>query len=238
MKRFHCLFLTLFLFLDSSPTPQISHKHSGFNWLLLTTIAGGLVLASILIWYLNQHRYKSRFVNRYPVLGGWLVLVGIGTMITPLSYLLEIYWQWNSQKNINYFYYFFHDESDSFSPFKGYYTLFAIFFDVIMLVYAVFLVTIFFQRRASFRIHYLLFKIITLLLLTLDVFLIYKGYSSSGSVNTTRMLTRETVSLAGLFISACIWVPYIWFSERSKHTFTNETGDEEEYGTETSQQQL
>ena len=107
-----------------------------------------------------------------------------------------------------------------------------------MLVYAVFLVTIFFQRRASFRIHYLLFKIITLLLLTLDVFLIYKGYSSSGSVNTTRMLTRETVSLAGLFISACIWVPYIWFSERSKHTFTNETGDEEEYGTETSQQQL
>lgn len=203
-------------------------ENTGFNWLLLVTIGAGLLLAIILIWYLNIHSYKSKFENRYSSIGGWLVLVGIGAMITPLSYLLQIYRQWNTEKNINYYYYFFHEESDFFSPAKGYYTLFASFYDVMMLVYAVFLVTIFFQKRASFRIHYLFFKIISLLFIAIDVFIIYNNYSDSSSMEDRVILMRQTSSLVGLFVSACIWVPYIWFSERSRHTFTNERDEEEE----------
>ena len=205
-------------------------ESTGFNWLLLLTIACGLFLASILIWYLNAHPYKSRFENRYSTVGGWLILIAIGVMITPLSYLLEMYKQWDTEKDINYYYYFFHEESHFFSPLKGYYTLFTILFNAMMLVYAVFLVTIFFQRRASFRVHYTLFKLISVLFLTIDVIILYQNDPDS-TLEGRRLFTRQTASLIGLFISACIWVPYVWLSERSRHTFTSETGDEEEYET-------
>jgi transglutaminase-like putative cysteine protease len=203
-------------------------ENAGFNWLLLLTITFGIVLAGIAIWHLNKLSFKSHFENKYSSIGGWLLLIGFGLLITPLNYLVTIYNEWNEQKDINYFYYYFHEESDFFSPLKGYYTLFINFFDVLMLVYAVFLVSIFFQKRTCFRFHYVTFKLITTFFLIVHVIVIYQGYSEENStMDERRELTRQTASLVGTFIASCIWVPYIWFSERSRHTFTHENGDEE-----------
>lgn len=204
-------------------------ENVGFNWLLLLTILLGLTLASIIIWYLNKYSLKSNFENRYSSIGGWLILVGFGLLITPLNYLIIIYNEWNDQKDINYLYYYFHEESEFFSPLKGYFTLFANFFEVLMLVYAVFIVTIFFQKRTSFRHHFVWFKLITIFFLIIQVVIIYRGYSDeSSSMDERREMTRKTASLVGALLTCCIWAPYVWFSERSRHTFTNETGEEDE----------
>lgn len=204
-------------------------ENAGFNWLLLLSIVFGLVLASIVIWHLNKHSLKSNFENRYPSIGGWLILVGIGLLVTPLNYLVTIYNEWNEQKGTDYLYYYFNEESDFFSPLKGYYTLFVNFFDVLMLVYAVFLVTIFFQKRTSFRIHFILFKLINVFFLIIHMIILYHGYSDeNSSLEERRELTRTTAGLVGGVITCCIWIPYIWLSERSRHTFTNETGEEDE----------
>lgn len=204
-------------------------ENTGFNWLLLFSILSGLVLASIAIWHLNNYSLKSNFENKHASIGGWLILVGLGLLITPLNYLVTIYNIWDAQKDTNYLYYYFNEESDFFAPLKGYYTLFSNFFDVFMLVYAVFLVTIFFQKRASFRIHYVCFKLIAIFFLIIHIVIIYQGYSDeSSSMEDRRELTRKTAALAGGFVTCCIWIPYVWFSERSRHTFTNETGEEDE----------
>lgn len=214
-------------------------EHRGFNWLLLLTIVLGITSSSILIWYLNRKSFKSNFENRYPSIGGWLILVGFGLLLTPLNYLVTIYNEWNDERDMNYFYYFFHEESDFFSPLKGYYTLFYNFLEVIMLVYAVFLVTIFFQKRNSFRLHFVVFKLVTMFFLIVHVVIAYLGYSDTGSsLEDRRELTRQTASLMGTFIATCIWVPYVWFSERSRHTFTHEHGDEDDEELHSSHQQL
>jgi hypothetical protein len=206
---------------------QYRNENSGFNWLLLLTIIFGFLVSGIVIWHLNNQNYKSHFEKKYNSIGGWLIIVGIGAMITPLFYLLKIYRQWDKQKNVDYYFHYFQKDSVFFSPLKGYYTLFTIFFDIMMLVYAVFLVTIFFQQRASFRPHYTLFKLLTLFFLIMDVLIIHHTHAHSEGLDTKRLLTRQYISLTSLFIGTCIWVPYVWFSERSKHTFINETGDEE-----------
>jgi hypothetical protein len=215
-------FINYNLVLSLEETPY-KKENTGLNWLLLLTLFTGVFAACILVWYINKQPFKNDFEPRYSSIGGLLVLVGIATLMTPLSLLFAIFQQWESVKTLDYFYYYFNEESDHFSPLKGYYTLSVNFLNVVMMVYSVFLVTIFFQKKASFRPYYSIFKIFNILLLIIDVFIIYQTYSDNSSLEERRILSRQTTALFGLLIGSCIWVPYVWFSERSKHTFTNDT---------------
>jgi hypothetical protein len=210
----------LILSLEETPSEK---ENPSFNWLLLLTLFGGVLAGSVLIWYLNKHPFKGNFETRYSSIGGLLILVGITSLITPLSFFFTIFEQWENQRTVDYFYYYFDEGSPHFFPIKGYYALSMHFINVVMTVYSIFLVTIFFQKRASFRRYYCLFRIVNVLLLVIDVIVIYYSYSRNSTLAERKIISGQTAALFGSFIGSCIWVPYIWFSERSKHTFTNDT---------------
>jgi hypothetical protein len=215
-------FINYNIVLSLEETPD-KGESTQFNWLLLLTLFAGALAGGILVWYLNKHPLKSNFENRHSSIGGFLVLVGIAILITPLSFISSIFQQWESERAVDYFTYYFNEESNHFSPIKGYYTLFMNFINVVMTIFSVFLVTIFFQKRSSFRPYYSIFKIVNILFLIIDVIIIYQAYSGSSALEGRKIVSRQTASLFLLFIGSCVWVPYIWFSERSKHTFTNDT---------------
>lgn len=198
----------------------------GFNWLLLLIILSGLALASTLVWHLNSHEVKSSFEKRYHSIGGWLVVVGIGVFVSPLSYILILLREWGVDKNVNYYYYFFHENSFYFSPVEGCLKLLIIFSQSFLLVYSVFIVTIFSQKRAAFRFHFSIYKFAVLLLSILNIVVVHMN-NTAPSIESRRLFVSEIGTLVGVIISVGIWVPYVWYSERSRHTFTDRiSGDE------------
>ncbi len=193
----------------------------GFNWILLLTILSGLLVTAIVVVILYKRSSVTAYENRYDSIGSWLVLLGIGISISPLSLLFALYKEYYDEMGLNYLVYFFHEESSYFSPLRGYFTLFVAFINSAMLVFTVFIAVLYFQKKASFRVYFSFFRIFDTLFLIVNVIVIHSIYGDSTDVAERKILSGETSAMISVFIVSCIWVPYVWFSERSRHTFTN-----------------
>lgn len=139
-------FINYNIVLPLEETPD-KKEDTSFNWLLLFTLLAGILGGCVLVWYLSNHPFSGNFENNYSSIGGLLIFVGIAALITPLSFISSIYQQWETEKTLDYFTYYFNEESAHFSPLKGYYALSMNFVNVIMTIFSVFLVTIFFKER-------------------------------------------------------------------------------------------
>ena len=190
-------------------------------------IIAGLILSSILCWYIYKHPSKNNYESRYNSIGGWLVLVGIGVSITPLTIIFTMYNNCAGEMNVNYLVYFFDEKSSYFSPLKGYYALFLNFFNAMIFAASILLIILFYQKKNSFRIFYAGFKIFNTLFIIINVIVLHKFYSDSLDLSERAQLSKETTGMVRLIVQACIWVPYVLISERSKHTFTNGNFTEE-----------
>lgn len=195
----------------------------GFNWPLLLTILGAFLISSILSLFLYKKPNESIYINKYSSIGGWLILVGIGVTLTPIGLLASLYSEYHAEMDVNYIVYFFNIESDYFSPLIGYFTFFIAFINSLMCAFSIFILIIFYQKKASFRLYFSLFKLFNCLFLILDVIVLYNIYGNSSDMAERTMLSSQTTTMMRVLIQSCIWVPYVWFSERSKHTFTRET---------------
>ena len=195
----------------------------GFNWPLFTALLTGLLLSAILLWYLYRLRHYSDYESRYDSIGGWLVFVGIGMIVNPLSLLYGIYNECYEEMGINYAAFYFNETSSYFAPLKGYFTLFVAFVNTLMFCFSIMLAILFYQKKAVFRWYYAFFRIFNVLFLIFDVIVLYSIYGDSTDTGERAMLSKETSALFRVLFQSCIWVPYVWFSERSRHTFTNGT---------------
>lgn len=193
----------------------------GFNWALVLTLLSGFVFSSIIIWYLYKQPHDSNFDKRYDSIQGWLVIVGIVLTLNPITLLFSLYNQCEGEMGVNYAVYFFSEESTYFSPMRGYFSLFVTFINTLMLTFSIFVVIIFYQKKASFRPYYSFFRIFNAIFLIINLIILNSYYGDSNLPEERAMLSTETSGMIRVFIQTCIWVPYIWFSERSKHTFTN-----------------
>jgi hypothetical protein len=206
----------------SQEKPQIDGM-IGFNWPLLLTIIAGLVLAAILIWYLYHRPYQSMYDNRYSAIGGWLVIVGIGITLNPLTLLYGIYNSCEGEMGVNYAVFFFDEKSSYFSPLKGYYTLFVTLMNTLMFGFTIFIAILFYQKKATFRLYYTFFRIFNSAVLIIDVIILHGFYGDSTSPDERALLSKETTGMIKVVLQSLIWIPYIWISERSKYTFTKST---------------
>ena len=196
----------------------------GFNWSLVLTLLAALLLSSILIWHLYHKPYQTsygfNFNPNYSSIGGWLVLLGIGVTLNPLLLLYAVYSEYSTEMNVNYLVYFFDPESSYFNPIKGYYAYFIAAANTCLFVFSILIVIVFFQKKTQFRLYFVIFRTFNSVFLIVNLIILYQFYGDSTDISERVLLNKETTSMIKVLVQSCIWVPYIWFSERSRFTFT------------------
>lgn len=187
---------------------------SNINWLLIILSVFVAVILIFIVSKLYKKDLASDIIYREGIpIGGWLVLVGIGIIVTPFYMIYSI--------SLNEFFNLESWEFISSPKSEGYNALWSIAFvlelmmNVVFVVYLIFLIILFFKRRSTFPIHYISFKIINLVLIVTDYYLLLQ-------IESDYLVADDSAikAVVKVFIGAAIWIPYMLFSERVKDTFT------------------
>ncbi|MBI2268987.1 MAG: DUF3857 domain-containing protein [Bacteroidetes bacterium] len=200
---------------------DVNAKVYGFNWLLMLTSLVSIIFSSILCYQLYKRPYVSKFEKKYDQIGGWLVLVGLGIIFTPIVLSYEVVKLYSDEISINYFYFFFDKSSEYYQPLKGYYVIVENLGNMFLIVASILIIVLFFKKKSSFRVYYSGYRIFNLAFLIIDLILIYGFVDTPVSAEDKILINTEMASVAKMFVQTCIWVPYILFSDRSRHTFVN-----------------
>ncbi len=197
----------------------ISTDGNAFNWLLASTILIFLGLSIYLGFKFYKKTFNYNHIETHTSIGGWLVLVSLGICLTPLVVLVQMILILKDDLFSNAHLDLLDRSSTNYDPFRAGYSLLANGCNTFLFVGSIFLIFIFFQRKNSFRPYYVFFKSFNLLVLFADLLVLYH-YSGENSLDNSAEITKETTAFVRMFIQSCIWIPYIWISERSKGTFT------------------
>ena len=145
-------------------------------------------------------------------LGGWLILVGLGVIISPLYSLMAI----NEylpifQENLI-------EELVSINPFWEYYIWTEIIVNLIIFLCSVYAVFLFFTKKTFFPKFYICLLCGISAFMVLDtvvgeMLLQEIDYEEQYTDSESRMETGKAL------LSTIIWVPYLLFSKRVKATF-------------------
>lgn len=161
-------------------------------------------------------------------LGGWLVLIGFGLVISPFKIAYDLYTApvyfnnviWSRLFDLN---------NTSVNMLTGLLMLFELVYNYANLILVILLTVLYFRRRSVFPRMCVFYYLLTLTVLVLDTWL-------SNLLTAIESDTVEKVSemndIARSIIGTIIWVPYLLRSERVRKTFVERapaTADLEEY---------
>lgn len=204
-----------------NPVQSIVNTDSiGFNWPLLVSLIIALCIALFVGFKFYARKFSYSHLQTYDTIGGWLVIVAIGVCLSPITLIIQLAGILPDELKSNYFVYLFDSESTAYNPWRGVYVLISQSSNIFIVVASIFLIFIMFKRKNSFRPYFVAIKLFNASLLIIDLFVLYK-ISNESSLEDNNNINKETTSTIRTIISYAIWVPYVWYSERSKHTFTN-----------------
>lgn len=206
----------------SSYRQDNSKLNQSFNWPLLLSLLFGAMAVLFLIYQLRLRPYKSIHRKEYDTIGGWLILPALGLGISPLKLFFDLFNTYKNQFSINYYDVFLEPSSMAFSPIRGYYAIIFPFFNVALFGFIVYLLVLFIKQKPSLRPYYCIYQIIHLLILVIDLVFTYSFYGNSDAFEDRKYLSSQTTAFVRTLVGILIWVPYIWFSERSQKTFADE----------------
>ncbi|NVJ61241.1 MAG: DUF2569 domain-containing protein [Gammaproteobacteria bacterium] len=149
-------------------------------------------------------------------LGGWLILVGIGVVISPfrlLATLVPTYLPifedgtWEALTT---------EGSEYYTQYFDYLLIGEIFFNGLMILSSLALIYLYFSKHYFFPKLYIIIITASLVFIPLDAWLVTLIFPSE------EMFDMETLREFGrTLIAGLIWVPYMLVSQRVKLTFTN-----------------
>lgn len=198
----------------------INSETNGFNWPLVLIIIVALLVSFFVSFKLYHKSFNYPYIQQYDTIGGWLVIVAIGICFTPLLLLIQLVGMFSDDISTNYFTYLFNSESTAYCPWRGIYVIISHTLNIFLFVSSFFMIFLLFKRKNSFRLYFVVLKLFNAVFLVFDLIVLFQ-ISNENTIEESKMLEKEATSLGRTIISYCIWVPYVWFSERSKHTFTN-----------------
>jgi transglutaminase-like putative cysteine protease len=150
-------------------------------------------------------------LEKHNSIGGWLILPAIGLCISPFRLVYDLY----STEYFNYTNWQILTDSNfaAYNPALGSLIAVEMIINFAILIYAIVLAVMFFQRRTSAPLFMMAFYIVTVLFVFTDS-LVAESFGVEGfDDETTKTVIRGA-------IGAAIWVPYFLVSERVKGTFT------------------
>ncbi|RYV01239.1 DUF2569 domain-containing protein [Shewanella sp. OPT22] len=149
-------------------------------------------------------------------IGGWLVLVALGIIISPLRmiyFFITTYFPifsdgtWEALTTVG---------SDFYSPFWAPLLVSETVINLLMLIASFYLIFLFFSKQKSLPKWYFGLSVFT------TVFIILDAYAITLVLPDMEVFDSETTrEVARTLFSLLIWSPYLLFSERSKNTFIN-----------------
>lgn len=166
----------------------------------------------------RDFRKKSTYERyddiRLKGLGGWLILVGIGLVLTPIIYLVQI-WIYQLQPLIDY--------GQFFVLFPALKTMLIceLLVNLALFVFSLHVLALFFKMHHLFPQRFIIFYIAGIVVILLDfwavdAFLSPVFFHAAFDGGIAREFLRE---LLPPFISGAIWIPYMLMSRRVKMTF-------------------
>ena len=150
-------------------------------------------------------------------LGGWLIFVGIGVIISPFIFfffLITTYVPIFSDGSIALL---TTKGSEHYVPGYSLLLFFELLSNLVIFFGSVYLMACFLSKSKYFPIHFIYLRLFTIVFFTLDIFLAYIMFPSVVSI-----FNYETMEpLLNSISVAVIWVPYMLYSKRVKNTFVN-----------------
>lgn len=157
--------------------------------------------------YYWDKKSELEFKGGNQPIGGWLVLVAIGLYLTPftVSYLIYNLEYFNLSSWTNYI-----SSHEEFPFLAGSLYFFEIILNIGIILFAIFLIVLMHQKRNSFPMLFVWFRIVVLAGLIIDTIIVAK------------LVGLDISDYSDLFktiLGAAIWVPYMLYSQRVKNTF-------------------
>lgn len=193
---------------------QLGQENST-TWLpliLMLLVIGGAGFLCVKI-YRNYDLPSRVKANREQKIGGWLVLIGIGLALTPIIVLAQML---NTSEYFDKAVWAVLFNNSESAP-LGILLIFELIYNSAYLVFSVFVLVLFVQRRTIAPRIIIWFFGVTLVVTILDTFAAIQ--LSQGSL-TAADEQELYVELGKTFLRSIIWIPYFIYSERVKETFT------------------
>ncbi|MDH5178179.1 MAG: DUF2569 domain-containing protein [Gammaproteobacteria bacterium] len=147
-------------------------------------------------------------------LGGWLILVGIGVVLSPIRLLVTFVplyipifqdgtWEMLTTEG-----------AEAYNPLWAPMLMLEIGYNVIMVFVSIYLIYLFFTR------HYLFPKVMIVVMAASIVFIPLDAWLITFIVPGEAVFDSETLrEFSRVLIAGCIWIPYMLVSKRVKLTF-------------------
>ena len=190
----------------SSTSPN---GHKGISWVMLALC---LLFAGIFSYMAVRFYHRSVFPLQYNpeswTIGGWLVLLGLGIIFSPLTILIDLLQggffsnaTWEAVVHAQ-------DGQVRLLVFIA-----ELACNVFLCVYAILLVLLFFRKRDTFPAACIVFYAAVLSVQVLD-------YVAVSALNNNYAWSQDQITnMTRSIIGAAIWIPYLLRSERVRKTF-------------------
>lgn len=163
----------------------------------------------------NKQRQQTLENERLNGLGGWLILVGIGVVLSPFNWLFTSITIFLPLVSDGMFLGALNPESSSYNPVLGGLWSFEMVIYCLLLMLTIGLIYLFFAKKTAFPKAYIILAILAPSVIFIDASL------ASMILQNGPMLDKATIQeLLSSLISLCIWAPYMLKSKRVKLTFT------------------
>jgi magnesium-transporting ATPase (P-type) len=155
--------------------------------------------------------------NKYEGLGGWLILVGIGLVISPLILLAKLSKVYLPMFNDGTWEALTTLTSESYnSSFLSFLLAGEMFFSSLMTLASLYLIYLFFTKKSFFPKLYIWILVFSLIIIPLDAIL-----ASSIFPNKEVFDAEKIKEIGRIVLVSLVWIPYMLISKRVKATFVN-----------------
>ena len=152
--------------------------------------------------------------NKLKGLHGWLLLVGIGLVVTPFRLIAEYLPLYNEMFTNGSWELLTTEGSNYFIPYFGTFMIVEMFYNIFLVISFFYLTYLFFKEDYRFP------KLFIAVLLIQVIFIFVDAWLVSVIMPAQEMFSDEsTQNIVQTVIYSVIWVPYMFLSKRVKATF-------------------